>query len=56
MNAVIKKWEGKDPIFILLDGVEDVRNLGAIVRTAECAGAACVLLPNHKALLSQQPL
>ncbi len=48
MNAVIKKWEGKDPIFILLDGVEDVRNLGAIVRTAECAGAACVLLPNHK--------
>ena len=48
MNAVIKKWEGKDPIFILLDGVEDVRNLGAIVRTAECAGAACVLLPYHK--------
>lgn len=48
MNAVIKKWEGKDPIFILLDGVEDVRNLGAIVRTAECAGVACVLLPNHK--------
>ena len=48
MNAVIKKWEGKDPIFILLDGVDDVRNLGAIVRTAECAGAACVLLPNHK--------
>lgn len=48
MNAVIKKWERKDPIFILLDGVEDVRNLGAIVRTAECAGAACVLLPNHK--------
>lgn len=48
MNAVIKKWEGKDPIFILLDGVEDVRNLGAIVRTAECAGAACVFLPNHK--------
>lgn len=48
MNAVIKKWEVKDPIFILLDGVEDVRNLGAIVRTAECAGAACVLLPNHK--------
>lgn len=48
MNAVIKKWEEKDPIFILLDGVEDVRNLGAIVRTAECAGAACVLLPNHK--------
>ena len=28
--------------------MEDVRNVGAIVRTAECAGAACVLLPNHK--------
>ena len=48
MNAVIKKWEGKDPICILLDGVEEGRNFGAIVRTAECAGAACVLLPNHK--------
>ena len=47
LDKVLSDWEGKDPILILLDGLEDVRNLGAIVRTAECAGAA-VLLPKHK--------
>ena len=29
--------EGKEPFFVLLDGVTDVRNFGAIARTAECA-------------------
>lgn len=48
LDQVLADWEGKDPILILLDGLEDVRNLGAIVRTAECAGAAAVLLPKHK--------
>ena len=48
LDQVLSDWEGKDPILILLDGLEDVRNLGAIVRTAECAGAAGVLLPKHK--------
>lgn len=48
LDRVLSDWEGKSPILILLDGLEDVRNLGAIVRTAECAGAAAVLLPKHK--------
>lgn len=48
LDQVLSDWEGKSPILILLDGLEDVRNLGAIVRTAECAGAAAVLLPKHK--------
>ncbi len=48
LDQVVADSEGKDPIFILLDGLEDVRNLGAIVRTAECAGASAVLLPKHK--------
>lgn len=48
LDQVLADWKGKDPILILLDGLEDVRNLGAIVRTAECAGAAAVLLPKHK--------
>ncbi len=48
LDQVLADWEGKAPILILLDGLEDVRNLGAIVRTAECAGAAGVLLPKHK--------
>lgn len=33
------------PLFVLLDGVSDVRNLGAVARTAECAGASGIILP-----------
>jgi 23S rRNA (guanosine2251-2'-O)-methyltransferase len=35
------------PLAVLLDGVEDPHNLGAIVRTAECAGAAGVVIPER---------
>lgn len=48
LERVLAEEKRKDPFLILLDGVEDVRNLGAIVRTAECAGATAVLLPKHK--------
>lgn len=33
------------PVFVMLDGVSDVRNLGAIARTAECAGVSAIILP-----------
>ena len=33
------------PLFVLLDGVSDVRNFGAIARTAECAGVDGIILP-----------
>lgn len=36
---------GEDPLIIALDGVSDVRNFGAIVRSAECLGAHAVLIP-----------
>ncbi len=36
---------GENPLFLLLDGVTDVRNFGAIARTAECAGAHGIVLP-----------
>ena len=36
---------GRDPIILVLDRVSDVRNFGAIVRTAECAGVSAVLVP-----------
>ena len=37
--------KGDDPLIVALDGVSDVRNFGAIVRTAECLGAHAVLIP-----------
>lgn len=36
-------------IFILLDGVEDPHNLGAVIRTAECGGASAVIVPERRA-------
>ncbi len=36
---------GKTPFIIVVDGVTDVRNFGAIVRTAECSGVDAVLIP-----------
>jgi 23S rRNA (guanosine2251-2'-O)-methyltransferase len=36
---------GKDPLIIALDGVSDVRNFGAVVRTAECLGAHAIIIP-----------
>ena len=34
----------KDPVFIILDQVSDVRNFGAILRTAECTGVDAVII------------
>jgi 23S rRNA (guanosine2251-2'-O)-methyltransferase len=39
----------KPPLALVLDGVEDPRNLGAIIRTAECAGADGVFIPERRA-------
>ena len=37
--------EGKNPIFVMLDGITDVRNFGAIARTCECAAVDAVIIP-----------
>lgn len=37
--------QGETPLFVLLDGVTDVRNVGAIARTALCCGAQGLILP-----------
>jgi 23S rRNA (guanosine2251-2'-O)-methyltransferase len=39
--------KGVDPLVILLDGVTDVANFGAIARTAECAGVHALIVPWH---------
>ena len=42
--------KGEDPFFILLDGIEDPHNLGAIIRTANLAGAHGVIIPKRRAV------
>jgi 23S rRNA (guanosine2251-2'-O)-methyltransferase len=37
--------QGKDPFIVLLDGITDVRNFGAIARTCECAGVHAIVIP-----------
>lgn len=37
--------KGQDPLVIVLNGVSDVRNFGAIVRSAECFGAHAIVIP-----------
>lgn len=37
--------EGKSPIFVMLDGITDVRNFGAIARTCNCAGIDAIIIP-----------
>ncbi len=37
--------EGKNPFIVILDGVTDVRNFGAIARTCECAGVHAIVVP-----------
>ena len=41
--------QGKAPLFLVLDGVEDPRNLGAILRTADAAGVHGVIIPERRA-------
>ncbi|SHG90637.1 23S rRNA (guanosine2251-2'-O)-methyltransferase [Chryseolinea serpens] len=36
--------EGREPFFLILDRITDVRNFGAIVRTAECAGMTGIII------------
>ncbi len=40
---------GEDPFIIILDEISDPHNLGAIIRTAECAGAHGIVIPKRRA-------
>ncbi|MDR1762666.1 MAG: 23S rRNA (guanosine(2251)-2'-O)-methyltransferase RlmB [Dysgonamonadaceae bacterium] len=37
--------QGKTPLILLLDGITDVRNFGAIARTCDCAGVDAIVIP-----------
>lgn len=49
LEALLPAWfeEGKEPLLMLLAGVTDVRNVGAIARTIECAGADALVVPER---------
>lgn len=50
VDDIFKKAEekGEEPFIIICDEVEDPHNLGAIIRTAECAGAHGVIIPKRR--------
>lgn len=51
LDALAVKVQNNDaPLVLGLDGVEDPRNFGAILRTAECAGVDAVFIPERRAV------
>lgn len=43
------KSKNEEPFILILDGIEDVHNLGAIIRTAETAGVHGIIIPKRRA-------
>jgi len=55
ISYVVEK--GEIPLFLLLDGITDVRNVGAIARSALCCGAQGIILPtSHAASLTEDAI
>ena len=46
----LAKARGEQPFLVILDGVTDPHNLGAIIRSAECVGAHGVILPERRSV------
>lgn len=42
--------QGRVPFVIVLDGITDTRNFGAIARSASCAGADCIVIPERNSV------
>ena len=51
IDDILKEADNKkeDPFLLILDGIEDPHNLGAIIRTAETAGVHGVIIPKRRA-------
>lgn len=49
LSDLLARWQEEDaePFVLALDRVTDVRNVGAIARTAECAGVSALVIPDH---------
>ncbi len=46
----LAETRGEKPFVVVLDGIEDPHNLGAIIRSAECAGAHGIIIPKRRAV------
>ncbi|HMG68247.1 MAG TPA: 23S rRNA (guanosine(2251)-2'-O)-methyltransferase RlmB [Chitinophagaceae bacterium] len=44
ISFVVEK--GETPLFLILDGITDIRNIGGIARTAYCCGAQAIIIPD----------
>jgi len=56
INDILQRAKdlNESPFVIILDGIEDTHNLGAIVRTAECAGVHGVIIPKRRSAMVNQ--
>ncbi|HEX6542931.1 MAG TPA: 23S rRNA (guanosine(2251)-2'-O)-methyltransferase RlmB [Ktedonobacterales bacterium] len=43
------KDRGEEPLVVVLDAIQDVQNLGSLIRTAEAVGAHGIIIPEHRA-------
>jgi 23S rRNA (guanosine2251-2'-O)-methyltransferase len=50
LDDLLRPVDGVAPFLLLVDGVTDPGNLGALLRSAECAGVTGVVLPRHRAV------
>ncbi|MCU0267153.1 MAG: 23S rRNA (guanosine(2251)-2'-O)-methyltransferase RlmB [Acidimicrobiales bacterium] len=50
LDDLLRTPTGAEPFLLLLDGITDPHNLGALLRSAECAGVTGVVLPRHRAV------
>ncbi|MGH9028273.1 MAG: 23S rRNA (guanosine(2251)-2'-O)-methyltransferase RlmB, partial [Acidimicrobiales bacterium] len=49
LEKLCDEKRGAPPFLLVLDGVSDPQNLGALMRSAECAGVSGLVLPRHRA-------
>jgi len=51
LEDLMANTKDETPFFVLLDGIEDPHNLGAIIRSCECAGVHGIVIPKNRACL-----
>lgn len=51
LKDLMANVKDESPFFVLLDGIEDPHNFGAIIRSCECAGVHGIVIPKNRACL-----